>query len=261
MVGHEFQALFDQSTRNMEIHIVKNYDELSKLSADIIIEELKKKPGMLLCAATGESPKGAYRLLKHEHTLRPELFDTMRIIKLDEWGGLPMNNPATCEYYLQEFVVRPLTIPEENYISFQSDSPKPVEECGRIQKKLDKSGPPDLCILGLGVNGHIGLNEPARVLTAGCHVAEIATSSRGHSMLANLEEKPSYGLTMGVADILLSRRILLLINGPKKKSIVQKLLSRQITCRIPASLLWLHHHVDCIIQEDAYPGSLPVDKT
>jgi galactosamine-6-phosphate isomerase len=77
-------------------------------------------------------------------------------------------------------------------------------------------------------------------------------------MLADLRDKPVYGLTMGIADILLSRRILLLINGPKKKGIVQKLLSRQITCNVPASLLWLHHHVDCIIQEDAYPEPMPV---
>jgi galactosamine-6-phosphate isomerase len=242
----------------MEIHIAKDYDELSKLGADIIIGELKKKSAMLLCAATGESPKGVYGLLKHEHTLRPELFDNLHVIKLDEWGGLTMNNPATCEYYLQEFVVQPLTIPDENYISFQSDSQEPYLECGRVQKKLDKSGPPDLCILGLGINGHIGLNEPAEVLTAGCHVAEIAESSRHHSMLADLRDKPVYGLTMGIADILLSRRILLLINGPKKKGIVQKLLSRQITCNVPASLLWLHHHVDCIIQEDAYPEPMPV---
>lgn len=238
----------------MKIHVLKTYDELSQKACKIIVEEIEKTPGLLLCTATGNSPTDTYRLLSAEYESSPELFKELTIVKLDEWGGIPMDSNGTCESYLQEHVIKPLKIPESRYISFNSNAEDPLAECNRIQKQMNKKGPIDLCILGIGLNGHIAFNEPSDFLQPGSHIADISASSLSHSMIAEMKVKPTHGLTLGMGEIFQSKKILMLINGLHKKEIVRKFLSRQISSWLPASLLWLHPNVICLIQEDAYPG-------
>jgi len=237
----------------MKIIKVDDHNTLSREAASLIIEELKKNKQALLCAATGASPTGTYTSLKHTFDQQPELFSRMRVIKLDEWGGLPMNNPSTCESYLQKHVIGPLNMTNDRYISFQSDPKDPAGECARIQAELKRSGPIDMCILGLGMNGHLALNEPESFLEAETHVAKLSASSLEHPMIGETGMKPSYGLTLGMANILQSRCILLLISGSKKKEITSTLLNRQISTALPASFLWLHPNVVCLVDREAFP--------
>jgi galactosamine-6-phosphate isomerase len=235
----------------MEIDIFNTYGELSQKASNIIIQEIEKKKDLLLCAATGSSPEKTYMLLGKEQEKRPELFARLQVVKLDEWGGIPMNHSATCEYYLQSHLIQALQIPASRYISFNSNPEDPILECENIQDKLGMAGPIDLCILGLGINGHLALNEPASFLHPHCHIAELSAMSLGHSMLSEMQIKPAYGLTLGMADILQSKMILILIHGRKKRTIVSKFLSQKITAALPASFLWLHPNVICLVEEDA----------
>jgi galactosamine-6-phosphate isomerase len=237
----------------MKILKPDNYDDLSLEAASLIIWELKKNKNALLCAATGGSPTGTYAALKQQFDLNREVFSGLRVIKLDEWGGLPKNHPSTCENYLQEHLTGPLQITRDRYISFLSDPKDPVEECGRIAQELKKAGPIDICILGLGMNGHLALNEPGTSLEAGPHVAKLSDTSLTHPMIGANDTKPSYGLTLGMADIFQSACILLLISGAKKKAITGALLNGQISTALPASFLWLHPNVVCMIDEEAFP--------
>jgi len=234
----------------MDIELVSSYEELSLKSKDFIIESIKKKNDLLLCAASGDSPTGTYQLLASEFQKNRELFSSLRVIKLDEWGGILMNQQGTCESYLQEHLIRPLQIPESRYIGFNSHPDNPDEECVSIQKKIIEAGPIDLCILGLGSNGHLALNEPGEFLQPYCHVAELTISSLRHSMTTGMESKPAYGLTLGMADIMNSKRILMLVSGIKKKEIVKQFLAQKISANLPASFLWLHPNVVCLIEKD-----------
>jgi len=211
----------------MEIDIVNSTKELSQKARDIIIREINNNKKLLLCAATGSTPTGTYELISKEYEKQPGLFDQLRIIKLDEWGGIPMNNPATCESYLQTHLIQPLLISESRYISFNSNPANPIQECEKIQEKLEEAGTIDLCILGLGMNGHLALNEPTGYLQPHCHVAQLSAESLEHSMISEMQIKPKYGLTLGMADIMLSKMILILINGPQKRTIVSKFLSKK----------------------------------
>lgn len=235
----------------METDIFDTYEELSRKAKDFILGEIKANKSLLLCAATGGSPTGTYRLLADEYRAHPNLFDQLRILKLDEWGGIPMDHPATCETYLQTHLIQPLRIPESRYISFNSNPANPKQECEIIQEKIEESGTIDLCVLGLGMNGHLALNEPSFFLQPHCHVAELSAMSLQHSMISEMQSKPSYGLTLGMADILQSKKILILINGIQKKSIASKFLKREITTSLPASFLWLHPDVSCLIVKDS----------
>lgn len=205
---------------------------------------------MLLCAATGSSPTGTYHFLSEEYEKTPSIFDELRIIKLDEWGGVDLNHPATCETYLQTHLLKPLNITRDRYTGFDSNSMDAVKECQRIQEKLNNELPIDLCILGLGINGHIAFNEPDDYLAPHCHVAKLSESSLSHPMTNHPGVKPTYGLTLGMADILNSRTILLLVHGSQKKPVFENFLSKRITTAIPASFLWLHSNVICLTTED-----------
>jgi galactosamine-6-phosphate isomerase len=115
-----------------------------------------------------------------------------------------------------------------------------------VAKWLDENGPIDLCVLGLGVNGHIGFNEPAAFLQAHAHVAQLADASLAHSMVKRCNTRPQYGLTLGMVDLLRSRHILILATGASKRRPLELLISGRITTEFPASLLQLHSNVQLI---------------
>jgi 6-phosphogluconolactonase/Glucosamine-6-phosphate isomerase/deaminase len=234
----------------MYIEPVSSYEELSLRAKNYIVGNIKEKSNLLICTATGESPTGTYQLLAGEFQQNEALFSKINIIKLDEWGGIPMEQQGTCETYLQEHLIQPLQIHESRYISFNSNPHNPYEECAAIQEKLKQEGPIDLCILGLGSNGHLALNEPGDFLQPFCHKAELAPSSLNHSMTTEMERKPTYGLTLGMADIMNSKKILMLVSGKEKKKIIKEFLSKKITTSIPASFLWLHPNVICLIEKE-----------
>jgi galactosamine-6-phosphate isomerase len=235
----------------MKIEIFTTYEELSRKAKDIILQEIRKNKNLLLCTATGGSPTGTYRQLSIEFQKRPQLFSKLRIIKLDEWGGIPMNNPNTCETYLRTNLIDPLKISDSRYFSFNSNPANPQLECENIQKKLNEEGPIDVCILGLGMNGHLAFNEPADFLQPHCHIAELTEMSMQHPMASGMELKPTYGLTLGMTDILHSKLILILINGAQKRKIFKEFLSKKIRSSIPASFLWLHPNAICLVDREA----------
>lgn len=235
----------------MQIKIVSSYNELSRQAKEQIMRSLETKPDLLLCAATGNSPTSAYEMLAEDFQNVPEMFSKIRIIKLDEWGGIQAEEKGSCESYLKQHLLQPLQISEERYFGFNSNPENPQEECKRISSFLADEGPIDLCILGLGSNGHLALNEPAEFLQAQCHVAELSPSSLQHKMTSGMKQKPAYGLTLGMADILHSKKILILITGKGKSAMVQQLLSGMINSQLPASFLWLHPNTICLIDRES----------
>lgn len=236
----------------MKIIVLDSYEEISSRAAALLISRLEGKKDLMLCAATGNSPTGAYASLTKECQLHPRRFDHFRIVKLDEWGGLPMTDPGTCEVYLQRQLINPLHIDPSRYIAFNSNPEDPQAECKRIQAQLDAEGRIDVCLVGLGMNGHVALNEPADFLEPDIHVAKLSSTSLTHSMLSEMSQKPSFGLTLGMKSILDSRLIIMLISGEKKREIARAFLSGKLTTKIPASFLWLHPDTVCFIDRDAF---------
>lgn len=231
----------------MNIQYFTNYDEMSQRCSTIIIESLKENSNQLLCAATGNSPEGVYKNLADAFVKNPEIFNNLKIVKLDEWGGIPATHPNSCETYIKRKILRPLNISNNRYVSFESTPDSQELECGRVQMELKQKGPIDICVLGLGRNGHIGFNEPADVLIPYCHVARLSQESLHHQMVEDMQNKPTHGLTLGMADILQSGVIILLATGPNKKNTINDLLTEKINTGLPASFLWLHPNVHCFV--------------
>jgi galactosamine-6-phosphate isomerase len=217
--------------------------ELNELASALVIREIQQKPKSLICAATGSSPTGVYKKLVENKKSIP--LNQLTFIKLDEWYGLEMGDPASCEYYLQKNLLQPLGISSKNYIAFDSKTQKPEHECSRIDNYLGLYGPIDLCILGIGKNGHVAFNEPADVLEPHAHLSPLSKTSLAHTMVQNTETKIGYGLTLGMADILKSKKIILLANGTHKREVMERLFEQKISTQLPASFLWLHADAHC----------------
>ncbi len=231
----------------MKIKYFDDYDELSQHGSDLILAELKIKPDLLLCAATGGSPKGLYSNLQDTFADSPELFSRLKVIKLDEWVGLPLDDPGSCEHYLQQRLIEPLSISKQRYISFDPHAENLDNECEAVQIKLNENGPIDISILGLGQNGHIGFNEPADELNPHCHIEKLTDTSQQHGMVASVSSSPEYGLTLGMSDLLHSRKIILIISGEGKQQPKEFIMTGKISTHCPASFLWLHDNVQCLV--------------
>ena len=237
----------------MKITYSDNYENMSERAAQVLLNELEINKNLLLCPAAGNSPKGLYKHITKTYSKKPELFKKLKIIELDEWGGIPKDDENSCYSYLQKNLLKPLDISADRLVSFNPQAKNPEAECNRIQKVIDQTGPIDYCILGLGRNGHIGFNEPNSYLQSNCHVSKLSTESLQHSMSQSMSKTPSYGMTIGMKNILQSKKIILLVTGNNKESSIQKLLTGKITTELPASFLWLHPHVDCIIDQNSAP--------
>ncbi len=222
---------------------------MSRGAAESVRAAVATKSDLSLCLATGHSPSGLYAELVRETQARPGLFRNLRIVKLDEWLGVPASDPASCEHYLRSRVLDPLGIDAGRYIAFAAEAEHPLGECARVSGELGRQGPIDVCILGLGKNGHLGLNEPGPSLQPHCHVARLSDQTRQHVMVSGRTRKPVEGLTLGMGDILQSRKIVLLVTGEGKEAAITRFLEGTVTTEVPATLLWLHHDVEVWLDE------------
>ena len=227
----------------------KNYEELSIKVSEMMAETVEANPEVNLCLATGSSPSLAYDLFVDHVRTRNTDVSTLRFTKLDEWCGIPMDHPSTCESFIRTKLLDPLKIPQDRYLSFDSMTTLFDEEGGRIHEALTNR-PIDLCILGLGKNGHLGLNEPSRILIPFAHVAMLADQTKTHPMIEGVVVNK--GFTLGMQEILNSKRILLIVSGDGKQEIYRKLLNQEVDTELPASFLWLHDDVTVVVQDDRF---------
>lgn len=202
----------------------------------------------LLCAPTGFSPVGLYRRLAAAH-LERALFANLNVVKLDEWVGVPQYEPATCEHFLRQHLLGPLGIPAERYMGFDSMAPNPEAECARIDGELRNRGGADICVLGLGRNGHVGFNEPGPDAHSASHVAVLSEQTRTHPMIAKRHMRPTHGMTLGIGAILQSRKILMLVTGQGKEDALAGLLAGNVTTSLPATFILLHPNVEVLIDD------------
>lgn len=224
---------------------------MSREAAASVIAAAAAKSDSLLCVPAGNSPAGLYQELIREAGRKPDLFRSLWVVKLDEWLGVLASDPASCEYFLKSRLLDPLAVAAERYISFDPETADPLRECERIRGELERQGPIDLCILGLGKNGHVGLNEPGPSLHSHCHVAKLSEETLRHSMMSSKESKPAHGLTLGIGDILQSRKIVLLVTGEGKKRVIARFLDGTVTTDLPATLLWLHHDLEVLLDDSS----------
>lgn len=235
----------------MKFITVNSYEEMSRIAADIVIEQLKAKKDSVLGLATGSSPVGMYRLLVEANKNNEIDFSEVKTINLDEYFGLSGDNDQSYRYFMNKNLFDHVNIDKANTYVPSGTSDDPEEEC-RLYDKLIETLGIDLQVLGIGRNGHIGFNEPASEFSMNTHVTKLKedTINANARFFEKAEDVPTMALTMGVGSILSAKKIILVASGDSKKAIIQQLKDCEVTPEIPASILKKHPDVTIIFSEN-----------
>lgn len=237
----------------MSINIKQNYDELSIAAAKEIVELIKEKPNCMLGLATGNTPLGLYSELVRMNKNGEVDFSQVRALNLDEYFGISLNHPGTCNTYLEEHLYRHVNIDRKSIFRLNSEALSGKEEGLRYEKTISENGGIDILILGIGRNGHLGFNEPGTPFETTTHIAKLTDITKVCNMqlFGSVEQMPDYGITMGIKTIMMAKKCILLANGENKAEIIHKALHEKITPEVPASILQLHQNVSVILDSKA----------
>ncbi len=240
---------------SVKLIVEKNYEDMSKIAADIMVEEIKRKPNIILGLATGSTPMGMYQEIINRHKMGEIDFKNVKSFNLDEYVGLDGNHPSSYRYFMDKNFFDHINI-DKNNTYVPDGTVKDLESYGKQYDNLIKEmGGIDVQILGIGTNGHIAFNEPAKELSIGTSVLKLTENTiRDNSRFFDtLEEVPKTAISMGMGSILKTKKIILLASGEHKRPIIKKLLEEKtITTELPVSFLALHPDVTIIVDEAAY---------
>jgi len=237
----------------MEITITSNYDEMSKVSAQIIAEEIQRKHDLVLGLATGDTPIGTYQELVRIHKEEGLDFSKVKSFNLDEYLGLAPLHKNSYNYFMWENLVKHININPENVYIPQGNIKDPEEFCQWYEEQIKKVGGIDLQILGIGADGHIAFNEPGSSFASRTRIKALdkQTIEDNARFFDKTEDVPRFAITMGVGTIMAARKILLIANGEKKANVCAQFIEGPVTSQITASALQLHSYVNIVLDKDA----------
>lgn len=236
----------------MEIYKYKDYDEVSKASAALVIREIVKKPDCILGLATGSSPIGLYKNLIEAYKNYIISFKKVKTFNLDEYIGIPKNHPQSYYSFMHEYLFDHIDIKEKN-INIPSNDMSQINKLAEEYNKLMFGNQRDLQILGIGKNGHIGFNEPGSELGNQTFIVKLDEQTRNDNskFFNSIDEVPTHAITMGIKNIMFSKKILLIASGLSKADAIYKMVYGEISDDIPASILQLHPDCTVIVDEEA----------
>jgi len=225
----------------MQLFIEGTYDSMSQQCANVIAEITKPTTSPLVCVPSGDSPKGLYKAWKRQQEEKIINVHGWNFLGLDEWLGLGKDDEGSCLFMLNRDLFQPLNISPEKIFCFDGVTTDTAAECDRIENYIHQHTAIDVAILGLGMNGHIGLNEPDTSPLLRSHISEIhpITKEVGQKYFSSPQHLHR-GITLGIATLMEARHVILIVGGTKKASILQRALEGEITPEVPASLLRNH---------------------
>jgi glucosamine-6-phosphate deaminase len=241
----------------MHISIHPTEKAMAAAVARLIAARLAVKPDLVLGLATGRTPVPLYRELAARFASGDVDFSRVTTFNLDEFVGVPPDHPGSYRQFMQKHLFGCINI-VPGRIHFLNGQAANVEaECARYEAAIREAGGIDLQVLGIGTNGHIGFNEPARELHAWSHRVTLhETTRRANASLfgGDREAVPREALSMGMATILAAGEIVLLATGKSKAPCVERVVNGRLTTRLPASFLQLHPRVELVLDEPAGSG-------
>jgi galactosamine-6-phosphate isomerase len=239
----------------MEIFVSDSYESLSKKAASAINELTASSENPLICTASGDTPAGLYKELVNLVTTGQLDISSWNFVGLDEWVGMNGSDEGSCRYFLDKQLFAPLQVTENRISFFDGRVKDPEAECDRIENFINKNGGIDIAIVGLGMNGHVGMNEPGTPASLHSHIADIdpVTQQVGQKYFKK-NTQLTKGITLGIANIMEAKNIFLLVSGSKKAGIVKQILEEEISENLPATLL--RHHKNLNVFLDAEAASL-----
>lgn len=236
----------------MQLKVYKDYRELSEKTAGIIIDLIKSKPDAVICLASGDSPRLTCQIVAERGIKEQIDFSKFTFIGLDEWVGMPPANEGSCHYFFETLLVNPLQLSLSQVHLFDALSKDLLEECKKLDTVIAEKGGIDLMIVGIGMNGHIGFNEPGVSFDNYSHVIDldettITVGQKYFKDAVTLEK----GITLGLKHLMNSKKAIVIANGNKKAPVIKQAVQGPVSNLFPASIIQQHEDGYVMIDEEA----------
>lgn len=237
----------------MELIRAKDYADMSRKAANIIFAQVVLNPQSVLGLATGDTPLGTYAQLIEKQKAGDCSFAQCSSYNLDEYVGLSADHPQSYHYFMRTNLFDAVDIDAANTHVPDGAAADVEAACTEYDRMVAAAGYPDLQLLGIGRNGHIGFNEPGDTFPRGTHVVDLTESTieANSRLFDSIDEVPRQAISMGIQTIMSARRILILASGEQKAQAVHDMVLGPITPQVPASILQLHPACTVIADEAA----------
>jgi glucosamine-6-phosphate isomerase len=239
----------------MEVKVYTSYEILSAAVADKMADLIKQKPNAVICLASGHTPLLPCRLFVKKIKEEKISVAETNFLGLDEWVNVPPENEGSCHYFLYNTVFNPLGLKPDQVHVFNSSASNLTDECKKMDTVIKNNGGIDIMLVGIGMNGHIGFNEPGVSFSNYCHVIELdkKTVEVGQKYFSAVTEL-SKGITIGLQHLMEARLVILIANGQKKADIIKKTIEEKVSDQLPATIM--QKHKNGIIMLDAEAASM-----
>ena len=240
-----------QKRGNMKI-TVDTPEAIAAKAAQRYVELLAEKPAAVLGFATGSTPLGLYAELARLNTAGEISFKGVTSFNLDEYVGLDPTHPQSYRYFMEHNLFEHIDI-DLAATHVPSGLDTSADALAGYDKAIAQAGGLDLQLLGIGINGHIGFNEPGTPLESLTHVVELTESTReaNKRFFGSIDEVPTHAATMGIKTVMNARGIMLIATGENKADAIAATVNGPVTAEVPASVLQLHPNVELYLDEAA----------
>lgn len=245
----------------MKIIITDNYQLMSEIAAGLVIERIKRDKKTVLALPTGGTPIGTYKNLAKAVKNKKISFKLVKTFNLDEYIGLGGTDSHSYHAFMKSKLFDWIDIKKENIFIPDGQAENLKRASADYESLIKKSGGIDLVILGVGLDGHIGFNEPGSAFNSKTRVVKltIATRRSNARYFNSLKQVPGRAITVGLGTIMKAKEIILLASGERKAGIIKRALKGKVTKLVPASILQKHKNLTIILTTSA-AGELRSDK-
>ncbi len=237
----------------MRVIRAKDYHDASRKTANIISAQVILQPDSVLGLATGSTPIGTYQQLIRWYEKGDLDFSKTRTVNLDEYVGLGASNDQSYVAFMRKNFFDHININPQNTHLPNGLELNADKQCAAYDKLIRDLGGVDLQLLGIGHNGHIGFNEPSDEFIKGTHCVELTqnTIDANARFFENEDQVPRKAYTMGILDILMAKRVVMIVTGESKAQILKDAFCGPVTPRVPASIMQMHPDFTLIADEAA----------
>lgn len=237
----------------MKIILAKDYYDMSRKAANLISAQVIMKPNCVLGLATGSTPVGAYRQLIEWSDKGDIDFSGVTTVNLDEYRGISRDNPQSYWYFMHQNFFNHVNLRPDHIHLPDGMNPDAEKACRDYNAVIRDVGGIDLQLLGLGLDGHIGFNEPGAAFELETHCVNLTESTieANKRFFEKKEDVPRQAYTMGIKSIMQARKVLMAVNGANKAEIVKKAFFGPVTPKVPASILQMHPDFTLVLDQEA----------
>jgi len=232
--------------------IYSDYNELSVKTAEMIAGIIINKPDALLCFPAGETSVGTFKHLIELNKTRQISFRQCKIVGLDEWAHLGQMKNENCFSFLKKYLFDHIDYSVENLCFFDGESDDLMQECRKTDNFIKENGPIDMILLGAGMNGHLGLNEPGTSFDLFSHLVDLSETTKivGQKYFSG-KVNLAKGVTLGIKYLMEAKTAILQLSGSVKAEVTRRLIDCEISTEFPASVIKSHVNSYLLLDIDA----------